>query len=268
MTESPAALQREKGQQDEAAGKLCSPLQERTSNHQPPQSAYLKKLLEENFNLKQELEKQKKFPTGKTVQISEPELADKENQAGAGRGGRAGSVAGRGKPSQPVRAAASIQSSSRRARTPVEGAGQQIGDHAHCLQHQVCQLKEELERRANQPDCTCRQGAGRGAGQRAGQSCPQCRGQLCRQGPGHTVRFEEKLDPQQVSCTYDALQGNCTELNRRCTCVSTWHVCSGRFATCNTSWPEPAPSQPPPLTGSSRPLRLRQPDWRRSAMRC
>ena len=77
---------------------------------------------------------------------------------------------------------------------------QHLAEHNKCLQHQVCKLKNELIKKANQFSCSCQtnpQAPKSGPMSRDGKfqppkSCAKCKNHLCKTGA--KVRFEEKLD--------------------------------------------------------------------------
>ena len=79
---------------------------------------------------------------------------------------------------------------------------QHLAEHNKCLRHQVCKLKSELIKKANQFSCSCQNNpqapkSGPMTMSTAGKcqppkSCTKCKNHLCK--TGSKVRFEEKLE--------------------------------------------------------------------------
>merc|ERR1712142_346541 len=76
---------------------------------------------------------------------------------------------------------------------------QHLTEHNKCLQHQVCKLKDDLIKKANQFSCPCHAKPGMSRsnvnkGPPPSKTCSKCKNHLCRLGSGRKVRFEEELD--------------------------------------------------------------------------
>ena len=186
-----------KNEKNKFQPQLVSPLQEISINKEP-ESLYLKKLLEENLDLKLRLAKHQKV--AKSVEILEPEMSDVEKE--------------NSKPPQPIRPMVSqpvgniqpqyLQKPSHPLQPPhLEEEVQHLAEHNKCLQHQVCKLKQELIRKANHFSCSCQ--AKPGLSRSKANKCPpplkpcsKCKNHLCRAGTGGQVRFEEKLDMSSI----------------------------------------------------------------------
>jgi len=174
-----------------------SPLQEISINKEP-ESLYLKKLLEENLDLKLKLAKQKKVV--KSVEIVEPENTDvgKENYDSPQT-----NIPQVSQPMGNIQPQC-LQTPSHPPQPPgQEEEVQHLAEHNKCLQHQVYKLKEELIKKANHFSCSCQSkpGMNRTKANKCPppiKTCSKCKNHLCRAGTGGKARFEEKLDMSSI----------------------------------------------------------------------